>query len=87
MIENVLKIVFAPLISFLQKEGFWDSLVDVYNALKGPVGRFFEWVGSLGINWVAVWDVVLDIFKLLLRITVAVVHVLIDIVNWIVGLF
>lgn len=87
MVEKFIQILTDPIVAFLQKEGLWDSLVDIYNSLKGPVGRVFEWIGSLGINWTAVWAVILDILKLLLRITVAVVHVLIDVVNWIVQIF
>ncbi|MCL5012126.1 MAG: hypothetical protein M1320_01755 [Patescibacteria group bacterium] len=90
--DKIILNALQPVIAFLQKQGLWDGLVSTWDKLSSLTGSL---VGGSGLGSLFGGSggsgnsssFIVSFFKLVVAILVTIVNVLIDIVNWALGLF
>lgn len=92
--DKIILDTLRPVMVFLQKQGLWDGLVDTWNKLTSLTGSLFGtsgfgslFGGSGGTSVNQSSSFIVNFFKLVVAILVTIVNILIDIVNWALGLF
>ena len=90
--DKIILDALQPVIAFLQKQGLWDGLVSTWGKLAALTGSLFGsanlgsiFTGSGGSGSSS--SFIVNFFKLVVAILVTIVNVLIDIVNWVLGVF
>ena len=86
--EKIFLDVFTPVINFLKEQGLWDGLSAVWERITGfadslftsQLGSVFGGTGSSGNSFL------INFVKLVIAIFVTLINVIMDIVNWVIGI-
>jgi len=85
-IREVLQIIFGPVIAFLQKEGLWELLVDLFHKTRALVSQLIFWL-DISFDFKKVFDFIVATGVFLFKLVVVIAGVFLDVAQWIVGLF
>ena len=83
---DLLSIIFAPVKEWLIQQGVWNTLVELWEAVSRLFERITQWLGVETPEG-GIIEFLIGVLKLSFNILVAIIKVLIDVINWIVGLF
>ena len=87
--EKVFLDVFTPVINFLKEQGLWDGLSAVWERIAGfadslftspQLGSVFGGTGTSGNSFL------INFVKLVIAILVTLINVIMDIINWVIGI-
>ena len=85
--DTLIQILLSPIKTFLEENGLWDDVVGLYHKAANVVEAIGGWFGVETSGDSNLWGFIVGFFKLLFEIVVTVFHVIIDIINWLLGLF
>ncbi len=85
--ETIIQILLSPIKTFLEENGLWDDMVNLYHKAERVVEVISGWFGVETSGDSDLWGFIVGFFKLLFQIIVTVFNVIIDLINWVLGLF
>lgn len=85
--ETIIQILLSPIKTFLEENGLWDDMVNLYHKAERVVEAISGWFGVETSGDSDLWGFIVGFFKLLFQIIVTVFNVIIDLINWVLGLF
>ncbi|OGM91839.1 hypothetical protein A2755_00530 [Candidatus Wolfebacteria bacterium RIFCSPHIGHO2_01_FULL_48_22] len=83
---DFLSLLFEPVKRWLIEQGAWDTLVEFWDAISRLFERLTQWLGVEAPEG-GVMEFLFGLLKLSFNILVTIVKVLIDAINWVIGLF
>lgn len=88
--DAFLSLIFEPVKQFLVDQGAWSVLVELYETVSVLTEKIMALLGiqiTAGSEGGGISALIIEGLKLSMNIFVTLIKVLIDIVNWVVGLF